>query len=116
MEQYANAAYFGLKIPYFISLDYDPERPLVLWGAGKKGKSVARLLLAQHIDFIWLCNNPAKIGLSIYEVPIFEEAKVESLIHPQILILVSNPEHQQKIRLYLMGLGLRGGLSFYFLV
>lgn len=116
MEQYANSAYFALKVPYFLKLDYDRARPLVLWGAGKKGKSVAKLLLANQNDFHWLCDNPAKIGQTIYGTLLFAESKIESLVNPQILIVVSNPEDQQKIRSYLASLSLKVGTHYYFLV
>lgn len=116
MEQYANAAYFALKIPYFLKLDYDRNRPLVLWGAGKKGKAVAQLLLANGVTFHWVCDNPAKIGLSIYEVPIFAEAKVKDWANPQVLIVVSNPEAQKKIKQHLAELGLEAGLNYFFMV
>lgn len=116
MEQYANAAYFALKIPYFLKLDYDSNRPLVLWGAGKKGKAVARLLLANNITFYWICDNPAKIGLSIYEVPIYEEAKLAQLSNPQVLIVVSNPEDQKNIRKDLAELNLYMGQDYFFMV
>ncbi|GAB5551722.1 MAG: glycosyltransferase [Saprospiraceae bacterium] len=116
MEQYANSAYFALKVPYFLKLDYDPNRPLVLWGAGKKGKAVAKLLLANQIDFHWLCDNPAKIGQTIYETLLYAESKVESLVNPQVLIVVSNPEDQQNIKDYLSTLGFKVGVDYYFLV
>lgn len=116
MEQYANAAYFALKIPYFLKLNYDPQRPLVLWGAGKKGKSVAKLLISNKINFTWLCDNPAKIGLSIYEVPLFEVAKLERLSHPLVLVVVSNPEAQLEIKAYLKKLNFKAGQNWFFLV
>ncbi|MEM6376874.1 MAG: glycosyltransferase family 2 protein [Bacteroidota bacterium] len=116
MEQYANAAYFALKVPYFLKLDHDPKRPLVIWGAGKKGKAVAQLLLDQQVDFHWLCDNPAKIGLSIYGVPLFEVAKLESFTHPQVLVVVSNPEEQLSIRNYLHQLDLAPGRDYFFMV
>ena len=116
MEQYANTAYFALKIPYFLKLDYDQKRPLVLWGAGKKGKAVAKMLIDRAIGFNWLCDNPAKIGLSIYGVPLFEIRQIESLDQVQVLVVVSNPQEQAKIRSYLLELRLKVGKDFFFLV
>lgn len=116
MEQYANAAYFALKIPYFLKLDYDHTRPLVLWGAGKKGKVVAQLLLNNDVVFHWICDNPAKIGLSIYEVLISAEAKLKDWPNPQVLIVVSNPDAQKEIKKHLAKLSLKAGLDYFFMV
>lgn len=116
MEQYANTAYFALKVPYFLKLDYDSKRPLVVWGAGKKGKALARLLLDEQVHFHWLCDNPAKIGLSIYGVPLFGISKLENFTHPQVLVVVSNPVEQQQIRNQLHELNLKVGKDYFFMV
>lgn len=106
MAQYANAAYLALKVPYFLKLDHDPARPLVLWGAGRKGKEVARHLQAAGQDFHWVCDNPAKIGRDIYGVRMQHFEAVKGLDDPQVLLLVSNPEEQEAIRYQLEGRGL----------
>ncbi|MEL6926946.1 MAG: glycosyltransferase family 2 protein, partial [Bacteroidota bacterium] len=38
---YANQSYLDLKVPWFLKLDYDEKRTLVLWGAGRKAKTIA---------------------------------------------------------------------------
>ena len=43
---------------------------LVLWGAGSKGKSVAKELLNQNCNFKWISNNVKKIGHDIYGMKI----------------------------------------------
>ena len=37
-DNYQDNRFFDLKIHYFYALDRDVNRPLVLWGAGRKGK------------------------------------------------------------------------------
>jgi len=65
-EHYAQNYFLDLKIHYFLKLNYDADRPLIIWGAGAKGKSIAKALISKKIDFHWLCNNPNKIGKDIY--------------------------------------------------
>ncbi|MEO0338865.1 MAG: glycosyltransferase family 2 protein, partial [Bacteroidota bacterium] len=55
MEVYAQQAYFDLKVPYFLELDRKEARPLLLWGAGRKGKRVAQLLIDNGVNFHWIC-------------------------------------------------------------
>lgn len=103
MEQYANQSYFKLKLPWFLELDRDRARPLVLWGAGSKGKQVAKMLLEAEADFHWVCDNGAKIGLDIYGVRMKHFNTIPTLDNPQVLVLVSNPEEQKMIRITLEG-------------
>lgn len=63
---YSVNSFLELKIHYFLQLDYDVNKELVVWGAGKKGKRIAQLLIENHIPFEWICNNPHKIGQQLY--------------------------------------------------
>ncbi len=95
---YANQQYFNLKTPYFLDLDYDSKRSLVLWGAGKKGKVLARQLLEANIKFHWLTNNPKKQGKAIYDVILVSEKILEELDRPQLIIAVAAPDDQTGIQ------------------
>ena len=94
---YADNRFFQLKVHYFLQLDYQSQRPLVLWGAGAKGKLLARLLLEQNISFHWVCNNPRKWGLDIYGVRMQQIETIYQLEHPQFILAVSSPEGQEQI-------------------
>ncbi len=96
-ENYADNRFLALKCNYFEELHHDPSRELVLWGAGKKGKSIAKLLLEKEIRFRWLCNNDQKIGRDIYGVILESVAQLPEIENPQIIISVANPEEQLKI-------------------
>lgn len=65
-EKYADNRFLDLKLHYFLKLDYRHTQNLTLWGAGDKGKYLARQLLELNVDFKWLCNNSKKIGHCIY--------------------------------------------------
>ena len=104
MEQYAQQAYFDLKVPYFLKLDRKDELELLLWGAGKKGKQIAKMLQAEGVNFRWICDNPAKEGRHIYEVLLENYSVLAGLGPAQVIIVVSNPEEQEKIRRYFSAL------------
>jgi glycosyltransferase involved in cell wall biosynthesis len=112
MEQYANQSYFKLKLPWFLQLDRERDRPLVLWGAGSKGKRVAKMLQAAGEEFHWVCDNEAKIGLDIYGVRMQHFNEIPTLDRAQVLVLVSNPEEQEAIRAQLEDWGVEG--YYYF--
>ena len=43
-EEYEDNRFFKLKLRFFYKLDRDRSRPLVLWGAGKNGKDMAKII------------------------------------------------------------------------
>lgn len=97
---YANNTFLAIKLKYFLELDYDQERPLTLWGAGDKGKFIAKGLLKSQIPFHWICDNPKKIGCSIYNQEMKDVPFLPSLDRPQSIITVANERSQIEIRDY----------------
>jgi len=63
---YAPNYLLDIKLHYFLKLEYNKSRPLALWGAGDKGKAIAKTLVKKDIPFHWICDNPKKIGRDIY--------------------------------------------------
>ena len=114
-EHYAQNYFLDIKVHYFLELDYDKNRPLVIWGAGFKGKTVAKKLLDRGIAFLWLCDNPKKIHKKIYGIPLAHFRELESLEKPQSIITVANEAAQNEIKAYLDGLKLNtSNDSFFF--
>lgn len=111
---YANQQYFKLKVPRFLQLDREPERPLVLWGAGKKGKLLASMLLENKQEFRWVCNSPSKWGHEVHGVFFESTETISSLENPQIIIAVGNPEDQEDILIELENLGKLKGRDYFF--
>ncbi|UII75972.1 glycosyltransferase [Flagellimonas sp. HMM57] len=103
-EHYAQNYFLDIKLHYFLKLDYDSKRPLVIWGAGFKGKNIAKKLLEQGIEFVWLCDNPKKINKKIYDQELSHFSILERLSKPQSIITVANEEAQKEIKRYLNGL------------
>ncbi|MBT8185359.1 MAG: glycosyltransferase [Eudoraea sp.] len=104
-EHYAQNYFLDIKLFYFLKLDCNPDRPLTVWGAGNKGKTIASKLVEDNIAFYWLCDNPRKIGKKIYGQELFHYSQLEQLKQPQSIITVANQAAQKMIRRYLDGLG-----------
>lgn len=75
-ENYLDNRFLDLKLLYFLQLDYDENKTLVIWGAGEKGKLIARHLIKKNIAFKWITNNPKKIGQNIYGVTIENQINI----------------------------------------
>ena len=100
-EHYAENHFIPLKLDYFLDLDYKPQRTLMVWGAGNKGKFIAKTLIAKQIDFEWICDNPKKIGKDIYGKILKPFKVIEIIKNTQIIVTVANKEAQIEIRSYL---------------
>lgn len=97
-ENYADNRFLQLKVDYFVELDYASEQTLVVWGAGKKGKKIALQLKEMSVAFVWVCNNPKKIGKDIYGVKLQSMAYFETAPKTQLIIAVANPDDQNEIK------------------
>jgi glycosyltransferase involved in cell wall biosynthesis len=104
---YAENHFIPLKLKYFLELDYKPEKTLVVWGAGKKGKAIAKILNEKQIPFAWICDNPNKIGRDIYGEILKPFNALEHIKNPQSIITVANKTDQTEILDYLNKLQLK---------
>ena len=113
-EHYAQNYFLDIKMRYFIELDYDANKALVVWGAGFKGKFVAKKLTEANIPFIWICDNPNKIGHNIYGQSLRPFEDLKTIKNPQSIITVANEESQKVIRSYLHGLNMKATKDYFF--
>ncbi|MFT4544036.1 MAG: glycosyltransferase involved in cell wall biosynthesis [Bacteroidia bacterium] len=97
-HNYADNRFLDLKLKWFLELDYNPTRPLVIWGAASKGKLLVKGLLNAGIKFHWMCNNPNKINKHVYDTLIENVSHIGALENPQVIIAVANKEQQAEIR------------------
>ena len=97
-EEYKDNRYFDLKLRYFYELDRNHQRPLVLWGAGRNGKDMARLLQNYGDTFHWMSNNERKTGKDIYGVRLHHYSQIVDLENPQIIIAVASPSGKNQIK------------------
>jgi len=97
---YADNTFLEIKLDYFLKLEHDATKNLVIWGAGTKGKTVAKRLLKENISFNWICDNPKKIGKDIYGQKLLAFTTLEELENTQSIITVANVNAQQEIKRY----------------
>lgn len=113
-EEYKDNRYFDMKLRFFYELDRDRSRPLVLWGAGRNGKDMAKLLNAQGDVFHWVCDNERKIGKDIYGVTLQHYDEIRNLEKAQIIIVVTSPSGKLEIRELLKSWGKQPVSDFWF--
>lgn len=113
-EHYAENNFLELKVDYFLDLNYDASRPLTIWGAGKKGKKVAKLLKQKKIEFIWICDNPKKIGKHIYDELLYSFEHITNLEHPQSIVSVANTDAQIEINTYFKTVNMASMIDYFF--
>lgn len=111
---YADNRYFGLKVPYFLRLEQQTNRPLVLWGAGKKGKRLAQRLAAAAVPFHWVCNNPRKWGTQLHTATLAGPATIDEYSAPQIIVAVAAPDGRREIEAFMREREMLPGEDFYF--
>jgi glycosyltransferase involved in cell wall biosynthesis len=113
-QHYAQNYFLDIKVRYFLELDYDKTRPLTIWGAGSKGKTVAQLLIKRNIPFYWICDNPRKIGKQIYNQQLLNFEYLKELNNPQSIVTVANGEAQKEIRSYFSEQKMTSMIDYFF--
>lgn len=108
---YSDNRFLEIKLDYFLQLDYQTERTLLIWGAGKKGKWIAQELVNQQVPFHWVCNNPNKIGQTIYGCILENQEIIADFDNPHSIIAIANPEEQDAIKRQLKG---KAGVDYFF--
>ena len=113
-DNYKHDMLLKLKLYHFLNLDYSNSKTLVLWGAGHKGKFSAKYFIKHDINFIWICDNPKKIGKHIYNQELHDFKHLESLPNVQSIITVANPNAQNEIKAYLNRQNLQSMVDYFF--
>lgn len=114
-SHYADNFFLTLKMTYFFDLHYDSSRPLEVWGAGNKGKELAKYLINHQIQFEWACNNPNKIGKEIYGKVLISDKEIFTRDHPQILIAIRNEQASSQIKKVFDSKNLTPNLDYFFM-
>jgi glycosyltransferase involved in cell wall biosynthesis len=95
---YADNRFIELKVARFIEIDRDEKVPLILLGAGKKGKLIARQLKQFNCPFMWFTNNPNKIGVDIYGIVLDDWNDLSDVGPSQLINAVSAPSDFPEIQ------------------
>lgn len=113
-EVYRDNRFYELKVNYFFKYSRKQEKSLVLWGAGKNGKDLAKLILQKEKSFNWVTDNDKKIGKDIYGIVLNDMNMLKSIENPQIIIAVASPQDQKEITLLMNKMSLKEGENYWF--
>lgn len=113
-ENYKDNRFFHLKVKYFLKWKLDKDKTLVLWGAGKNGKDLAKWWIKQDVQFTWVCENQNKIGHQIYDQTLAPTDGIFQIPNKQIVISVAGPKDKQNIAEILLNNGLKEGQDYWF--
>lgn len=109
-KEYNAAAFRRCRVHFLREVFLPSDRPVVVWGAGKVGKPLARELIKQGTPvegFVDL--DPRKIGQEIHGAPVWSPAefglKLEPGPRPYVLAAVGTPGVRDEIREALDELG-----------
>lgn len=111
---YADNRFFELKLHYFLKIHTRSDQQLVLMGAGKKGKQIAKRLIEENKSFAWLSDNKKKIDKDIYGVKIQSQNNLANIKNPCVIIAISNPEEQTLLEKILKDQSLVKGHNYHF--
>lgn len=112
-KNYLDNTFFDLKVKYFKQLEHDSTKTTVLWGCGKKGKKLAKTLIENNISFRWICENKNKIAHEIYGVCIEQTKIISDKNTQQVIIAISNPDHQKGVAMKLEEIGFIPNKDYY---
>lgn len=111
---YQDQNFFDLKLHYFKSIDQLPQLPLFLWGAGRKGKKLAKLMERQAFAFRWLTQNERKIDKHIYGHLIESASQLRGTGAKQIIVAISDRAFQLRKDEIISQVHSEGNEYFYF--
>jgi glycosyltransferase involved in cell wall biosynthesis len=100
-EHYQTQTFFGLKLDYLFKLEPIEDKNVVIWGAGKKGKVLARHLIERGKSFRWVCNNKKKVGKEIEGVEVEYFTSIPMVQNSLTIVTVSGHEDRSDIIEYL---------------
>ena len=93
-EHYKDNRFSALKVMHFLDQDDLREQQLILWGAGKKGKDIAKALKNRNRSFRWCCNNPRKIGKDIFGIRLEDTNIIQEVEKATVIITISGKDDQ----------------------
>ena len=98
MAVYQDPWFLKIKLKYFKKLEVKYQKPVLVWGTGKKGKIIAKDLLSAGIEVVWLSDNPKKQGIAIYGIMIMPVSVVEEYLDLKMIIAVGNKKEREDIQ------------------
>jgi len=93
---YADNRFLDMKLKYFVESECSTGAGICLWGAGSKGKSIARGLASAGVEFRWVTSNQKKIGKEISRLHLSGPNTVEQ--GSKVILAVAAEQDQMEIR------------------
>lgn len=84
-SDYAQKAFFDLKINRFVELDCNSKQQLIVNGTGRKGRLTAKILLARKVPFVWVSHETEKFQDGIFGHPLVDLKNIPVCDQAQIL-------------------------------
>ena len=109
---YLDNRFISLKCHHFMNYNFE-DRPLIVWGAGKKGKSIIQHLKKQLPDLYWITENENKIDKEIYGITVQSPELITELFLPQVIVAIANPEEQAEVEQRLFDMGLYPMVDYF---
>jgi hypothetical protein len=110
-EIYFPIKYFPLKVRKFLEIEAI-QKPILLWGAGKKGKLICKLLQDANADFLWYTDNERKKGITIQN-KIIKKNLPKNIERFVIILAISSPEDKEVLKIYLNNHNLESGMNYF---
>lgn len=99
LPQYKDVTFFDLKWKRFLELDRNPNLPLLLYGAGPKGKKLAKVMQSSWTEFRWISGNKRKVNHHIYGIQIEAESIMKELGRDfQLIVAISSPSQLKEAK------------------
>lgn len=114
---YKNQTYFLLKLHYMRQYLQLTNENCIVWGAGKKGKTLIKALQSYAITpKFWISNNKNKIGHQIYDIKINSPQILDTFkTNYKILIAVSNSIEINEIEAFLKEKTYQASVNYFIL-
>lgn len=93
-ERYSQKAFLDFKVAQYVDL-LPAKSEVVLWGAGPKGKHIAKELIRKDVVFKWVTENPNKIGKGVYGVVLKDPSQIKK--GDEVVVAVSNKDEQASV-------------------
>jgi glycosyltransferase involved in cell wall biosynthesis len=97
-DNYADHTFTEIKTHYFLKLHRKADKQLVVIGAGTRGKKLAKHLSGIEEPFIWIDQNPNKVGKDIYDIRIRPLGDIDELKDKQFIVTISNANAKNELR------------------
>jgi len=99
-EAYQQQAFFELKTNYFIDLEIENNEKIQLFGAGLKGKLVAKTLIEKKVNFDWFDFNISENSKNIFDKKVSSVFDSISGMKSIITVWPIDPNIQNEIQIF----------------